>query len=255
MLKLRIMPTLLYRGSGLVKGVGFDSWRTVGAPLQAIRVYNLRQVDELIFLDIGATGEGRAPDYALIDDLADDCFMPFTVGGGVRTVEHVERLLEVGADKVSIGSGALEVPGLVSEVARRFGAQCVVASVDVRASKVVSRCGTRPTDEDPVAVCRRLEAEGAGEILLTAVERDGTMEGYDLELCRRVSEAVSIPVIASGGAGSMKHVLEVLQQGASAAAMASVFHFTELTPLEIKAGLAAAGLPVRGAGKAIQRAA
>jgi len=252
-LKVRIMPTLLHRGAGLVKGVGFDSWRTVGAPLQAVRVYNLRQVDELVFLDIDATRDGRDPDYALVDDLADDCFMPLTVGGGVRSVEHVERLLEVGADKVAIGSACLEVPTLVADVARRFGAQCVVASVDVsEGRRVVTRSGTHPTDLDPVAHCRRLEAEGAGEILLTSVERDGTMEGYDLELCRRISDAVSIPVIASGGAGSVAHIAEVLREGgASAAAMASVFHFTELTPLEIKAGLAAQGFPVRG----MQRAA
>ena len=168
MLKIRIMPTLLHRGAGLVKGVGFDSWRTVGTPLQAVRVYNLRQVDELVFLDIDATREGRAPDYALIDDLADDCFMPLTVGGGVRSVEHVERLLEVGADKVAIGSACLEVPTLVGDVARRFGAQCVVASVDVSGGhRVVTRSGSHLTELDPVEHCRRLEAEGAGELLLT----------------------------------------------------------------------------------------
>ena len=225
MLKVRIMPTLLHRGAGLVKGVGFDSWRTVGAPLQAVRVYSLRQVDELVFLDIDATTQGRAPDYALIDDLADDCFMPLTVGGGFRTVEHVARLLEVGADKVAIGSAAVEVPSLIPDVARRFGAQCVVASVDVaEGRRVVVRSGSHPTEVDAVEHCRRLEAEGAGEILLTSIERDGTMEGYDLELCRRVSDAVAIPVIASGGAGSIAHVSEVLRHGgASAAAMASVF--------------------------------
>ena len=252
MLKTRIMPTLLYRGSGLVKGVGFDAWRTVGAALQAVRVYNMRQVDELVFLDIDATREGRSPDYALIDDLADDCFMPLTVGGGIRKVEHVERLLEVGADKVSLNSAAIEVDGLVAEVARRFGAQCVVASVDAQRNddgwNVVTRSGTCPTGLDPVELCRRLEGEGAGEVLLTSVERDGTMEGYDIELCRAVSGAVSIPVIASGGAGSIDHVRAVLRDGkASAAAMASVFHFTELTPLEIKSALAEDGIPVRRA--------
>lgn len=252
MLKTRIMPTLLYRGSGLVKGVGFDAWRTVGAALQAVRVYNMRQVDELVFLDIDATAEGRAPDYVLIDDIADDCFMPLTVGGGVRSVEHVERLLEVGADKVSINSAALEVDGLVSDVARRFGAQCVVASVDARRVdggwQVITRSGTRPANLGPIELCRRLEREGAGEILLTSIERDGTMKGYDIELCRAVSEAVGIPVIASGGAGSVDHVRDVLRDGkVSAAAMASVFHFTELTPLEIKSALANDGIPVRRA--------
>lgn len=250
MLKTRIMPTLLYRGSGLVKGVGFDAWRTVGAALQAVRVYNMRQVDELVFLDIDATRDGRPPDYALVDDLADDCFMPLTVGGGIRSVEHVERLLEVGADKVSLNTAAIEVDSLVSAVARRFGAQCVVASVDTRRVgdrwHVVTRSGTTSTPLDPVALCQRLEREGAGEILLTSVERDGTMDGYDVELCRAVSDAVGIPVIASGGAGSIEHIRDVLVEGrASAAAMASVFHFTELTPLEIKAALAQDGIPVR----------
>lgn len=252
MLKTRILPTLLYRGSGLVKGVGFDAWRTVGAPVQAVRLYNMRQVDELVFLDIDATREGRAPDYALIDDIADDCFMPLTVGGGIRSVEHVERLLEVGADKVSINSAAFEVDGLVAEVARRFGAQCVVASVDARRVedgwRVATRSGTYATDLDPIEFCRVLEREGAGEILLTSVERDGTMTGYDIELCRAVSDAVGIPVIASGGAGSIEHVRDVLLNGrASAAAMASLFHFTELTPLEIKSALAKDGIPVRSA--------
>ncbi len=252
MLKTRIMPTLLYRGTGLVKGVGFDAWRIVGAPVQAVRLYNMRQVDELVFLDIDATREGRAPDYALIDDIADDCFMPLTVGGGIRTVEHVERLLEVGADKVSINSAAVEVNGLVADVARRFGAQCVVASVDARRIeggwRVSTRSGTHATDLDPVEFSRVLEEEGAGEILLTSVERDGTMKGYDIELCQAVSDAVGIPVIASGGAGSIEHVRDVLKNGrASAAAMASLFHFTELTPLEIKAALAQDGIAVRRA--------
>lgn len=250
MLKIRIMPTLLYRGSGLVKGVGFDSWRPVGAVMQAIRVYNLRQVDELVFLDIAATRDGREPDYELIDDIADDCFMPLTVGGGVGSVAHVERLLRVGADKVSVNSAAIEAPSLVTDIARRFGAQCVVASVDARRAgdgwEVVTRSGTAPTGRDAIDWCRELADRGAGEILLTSVERDGLMEGYEIDLYRRVCEVVDVPVIAAGGAGTAAHAIEVLRRApVSAVAAAALFHFTEVTPLEIKAALAAEGFPVR----------
>jgi len=244
------MPTLLYRGSGLVKGIGFDSWRGVGAVMQAVRVYNMRQVDELVFLDVEATNLGREPDYDLVDEIADECFMPLTVGGGIRSAEHAVRLLRVGADKVAIGTAAHEVDGLITEVSRRFGSQCVIAAVDVRRCEagwdVTTRSGTRRLARDPVDVCSWLQEQGAGEILLTSVERDGEMSGYELELYRQVCAAVTIPVIASGGAGSANDIVEVIAEaGASAAAAGSLFHFTEVTPLEVKAAMAAAGLPVR----------
>ncbi len=251
MLKIRIIPTLLYKNFGLVKGIGFDSWRRTGSALQAIMVYSLRGVDELIFLDITATREGRPPDFEVVDDLADECFMPLTVGGGIRSVEDVHQLLMKGADKVAINTAALENPELISQVAKRFGNQCVVASIDFRTEadgsrQVYSHSGTVATGIDPVQLARRVEELGAGEILLTSIERDGAMQGYDLDCIRQVSETVRIPVIAGGGAGNATHVYEAIHQGhASAVAAASMFHFTEITPREVKEYLAGQGLPVR----------
>ena len=251
MLKIRIMPTLLFKGFGLVKGIKFDSWRRVGSAMQAIRVYNMREVDELVFVDISATLEGRSPDFATIDELADECFMPMTVGGGIRTIEDVRNLLKVGADKVAINSAAVETPDLVGKIADRFGSQCVVVSIDFRVNpdgtyEVVTHSGTRGTGLDPVAFARTVAKAGAGEILLTSVDLDGTMEGYDVELTRAVCESVSIPVIASGGAGSYAHMAQVLERGrASSVAAASIYHFTEQTPLEAKHYLREQGFNVR----------
>jgi cyclase len=250
-LKTRIIPTLLYKDFGLVKGERFDSRRAVGSAMQAIKVYNLRGVDELVFLDVTATLQGREPDYELIDDLADDCFMPLTVGGGVRTIDHVRRLLEVGADKVAIGTASIEAPDLIEAAAERFGVQCVVAVIDTRATepggpeRAWLRSGTEPTDLDPVELALRLESAGAGEILLQSIERDGTMVGYDLETIAAVAAAVSIPVIASGGCGTYDHMVQALQAGAAALGAAAIYHFTEQTPMEAKHHLAAAGYPVR----------
>jgi imidazole glycerol-phosphate synthase subunit HisF len=251
MLKTRIIPTLLYKDVGLVKGVGFDSWRPVGSAVQAVRVYNMREVDELIFLDITATDEERPPDFDTVDQLADACFMPMAVGGGVRTLEHARNLLQVGADKVCLGSAAIESPALVADISRRFGAQCVVVSVDVRRAPdgsmcVMNRCGRDATGHDPVEFAQEIERLGAGEILVQSVCRDGTMSGYDIALIAAVSAAVSIPVIASGGAGSYADMAAAVKDGgASAVAAASIFHFTEQTPLEAKRYLAQQGIPVR----------
>lgn len=249
--KIRVMPTLLFKDLGLVKGVAFDSWRRVGSAMQAVKVYNMREVDELIYLDITATNQGRPPDFQTVDELADECFMPLTVGGGVRSVEDVRRLLQVGADKVAINTAAVETPELIRKVADRFGAQCVVVSIDARrhadgSYEVYTHSGTVGTGKDPVWLAKEMESLGAGEILLTSIDRDGTMSGYDVELVRRASAAVSIPVIASGGAGTYAHIAEVLQEGkASAVAAASIFHFTEQTPLEAKGYLRAQGFRVR----------
>ena len=251
MLKIRVMPTLLFKDLGLVKGVGFDSWRRVGSAMQAVKVYNLREVDELVFLDITATEQAREPDYETVDELADECFMPLTVGGGISSVEHVRRLLQVGADKVAINTAAVEKPELVRAVADRFGSQCVVVSIDARATndgrhEAYVRSGTAPTGLDPVDVARHAERLGAGEILVTSIDRDGTMTGYDIPLLRAVADAVSIPVIASGGAGTYMHMAEALRgSGAAAVAAAAMFHFTEQTPLEAKRYLGRAGFPVR----------
>jgi len=249
--KIRVMPTLLFRDVGLVKGVGFDSWRRTGSALQAIKVYNMREVDELVFLDIQATPDGRAPDFAQVDELADECFMPMTVGGGVRNSDHIGGLLAVGADKVAINTAALARPKLIEEGALRYGAQCIVISIDVLRRpdgrlEVMSQCGKQPTGRDPVEWAKEAEGLGAGEILLTSVDRDGTFQGYDIPLTCKVVEAVKIPVIASGGCGTYQHMAEVLRDGkADAIAAASIFHFTEQTPKEAKQYLKGQGFNVR----------
>ena len=249
MLKHRIVPTMLYSRTGLVKSVQFDPSRRVGAAAQAIGVYNLREVDELIFLDIAARADGRIPDLGLIDELADNCFVPFTVGGGIRSVEDVRELLQVGADKITVNSGFVERPDLVREIADTFGRQCVTVSMDVRRTtggyEVFSHCGTTATGLAPAAFAAVAEDAGAGEILLTAIDRDGTMEGYDTELIALVASAASVPVVASGGAGDYGHMAEALNAGASAVAASSIFHFTEMTPLDAKTYLAKRGFPMR----------
>jgi cyclase len=251
MLKVRVIPTLLWKDVGLVKGVGFDSWRRVGSALPAVKVYNTRDVDELVLLDITATREHREPDYQTVSELCAECFVPMTVGGGVMNLDAIRSLLLAGADKVAINSAAYIMPQLISEAAYRFGSQCVVASVDARTMpdggyQCFSHSGTVMTGRDPVSWARELERLGAGEILLTSIEKDGTMEGYDLRLVREVVNAVSIPVIASGGAGNYQHMLEAITTAhASAVAAASMFHFTEQTPKEAREYLGRHGVAVR----------
>lgn len=250
MLKVRILPTLLFKEVGLVKGVGFDSWRRVGSAMQAVKVYNMREVDELVFFDISATPNGRGPDLQQIEDLARECFMPMTVGGGVRTVDDIRDLLMVGADKVAINTAAIETPDLIRQGAERFGVQCIVVGIDVKRTangwEVYSHCGKRPTGLDPVAHAKQVEALGAGEIILTSIDRDGTMQGYDVELVRLVADAVRIPVVASGGAGNYEHMAETLRHTKVAAlAAASIYHFTEQTPREAKRYLKEQGFNVR----------
>jgi cyclase len=250
MLKVRVIPTLLWKQFGLVKGVGFDSWRRVGSVLPAIKVYNQREVDELVLVDILAHQSDDDPDFQSIDEFGRDCFVPLTVGGGISRIEQVQRLLRAGADKVAVNTAAYAHPDLVNQIARRHGAQCVVASIDVRAIDngwaCFSHAGQQSTGHEVVAWARELEDRGAGEILLTSIERDGTMQGYDLPLIEAVVSAVNIPVIASGGAGSYQHMIDAVKQaGASAVAAASIFHFTEQTPAEVKAAMARAGIPIR----------
>jgi cyclase len=251
MLKIRVIPTLLHKDFGLVKGERFHSWRRTGSAMQQIRVYNLREVDELVFFDITASLGAKEPDYGLIDSLADDCFMPMTVGGGIRTISQARSVLQVGADKVSINTGAVENPILISEIAEKFGSQCVVVSIDYKQHEdgrreIFTHSGTRPTGLDPVLFAVKAEAMGAGEILLTSIDRDGTFSGYDIDCIRCVSDNISIPVIASGGAGTYEDMRLAVENGrASAVAAASIFHFSHQTPLEAKQYLVTHGLPAR----------
>jgi imidazole glycerol-phosphate synthase subunit HisF len=249
MLKVRVIPTLLWKNPGLVKGVRFDSWRRVGTMLPAVKVYNARDVDELIVLDINANQETRAADDQWVRSFAPFCFVPLTVGGGINSADQIAGLLRAGADKVSIGTAAYDNPDLLDEAARRFGSQCIVISVDVTRDggelACVSRSGKQRIARDPVDWAREVTSRGAGEILLTSVERDGTMDGYDVDLIAQIADAVDVPLIASGGAGNYRHMVEAIQAGASAVAAASMFHFTEQTPAGAKKALAEAGIPVR----------
>lgn len=251
MLKTRVIPTLLWKEQGLVKGVGFDSWRRVGPVLPAVKVYAARDVDELILLDIAASMQGHSPDCDSVRQIASACAVPLTVGGGITTASQVAELLRAGADKIALNSSAHAEPSLINALADRFGAQCIIAGIDVRRGhdgelRCYSHCGTRDTGRDAVAWAQELASRGAGEILLTSIDRDGTMTGYDVELTRRVADAVDIPVIASGGAGSYADIVDVVLSGhASAVAAASMFHFTEQTPVAAKRALAAAGVAVR----------
>ncbi len=250
MLKVRVIPTLLWKQFGLVKGVGFDSWRRVGPVLPAVKVYNKREVDELVLVDIVANQGGGDPDFESIEEFGQDCFVPLTVGGGITRIDQVQRLLRAGADKVAVNSATYAYPELVSEIASRHGVQCVVASVDVRWQDgnwvCFSHAGQKTTGRDVVAWARELEDRGAGEILVTSIDQDGTMQGYDLALIETVVRAVKVPVIASGGAGNYQHMIDAVKlAGASAVAAASIFHFTEQTPANAKAAMASAGIPIR----------
>ena len=246
-----MIPTLLWKNYGLVKGVQFDSWRRVGPVLPAIKVYNSRDVDELILVDITASLEGNAPDHDSVSDYSEECSVPLTVGGGVWNSEQVVSLLHAGADKIAINSAAYSNPDLIDSASRRFGAQCVVASIDARRYadgkyRCFSHAGTIETGKEPVGWARELVDRGAGEILLTSIDRDGTMSGYDLVLITQVAASVAVPVIASGGAGNYQHLVDAIKiAGASAVACGSIFHFTEQTPAGAKAAMREAGIPVR----------
>lgn len=250
MLKVRVIPTLLWKQFGLVKGSGFDSWRRVGPVLPAIKVYNQREVDELVLVDIVAHQNPGDPDFESIEEFGLDCFVPLTVGGGISRIDQVQHLLRAGADKVSVNTSAYSRPELISDIARRHGTQCVVASIDVRKTEggwaCYSHAGKHATGREVVSWAREMEDRGAGEILITSIDRDGTMQGYDLHLIETLVRAVQVPIIASGGAGNYQHMIDVVKDaGASAVAAASIFHFTEQTPAGAKAALASAGIPVR----------
>ncbi len=251
MLAKRIIPCLDVKDGRVVKGVNFVSLRDAGDPVEQARVYDREGADELVFLDISATPDGRRTTAEMVRRVADQVFLPLTVGGGIRTVEDMRGILLAGADKVSVNSAAVARPELIGEGAERFGSQCVVLAIDARRRaeggwEVYTHGGRTPTDIDAVEWARRGVGLGAGEILLTSMDADGTLAGYDLELMRAVAQAVNVPIIASGGAGRLEHFAAVLTKGhADAALAASLFHDKQLTVGEVKRYLIERGLPIR----------
>jgi cyclase len=250
-LAVRVVPCLDVAGGRVVKGVNFVGLRDAGDPVEAAARYDAQGADELVFLDITASHEDRPILLDIVAETAGQCFMPLTVGGGVRTAEDVRALLRAGADKVSVNSAAVARPELVGELANRFGEQCITVAIDARATApgrwaIFTHGGRRATGIDAVAFARQVASLGAGEILLTSMDRDGTRAGYDLELLRAVTSAVPVPVVASGGVGGLQDLVAgVTEGGASAVLAASLFHFGEATIAQAKAALAAAGVPVR----------
>jgi cyclase len=250
-LKKRIIPKFLVRGGRLVKAQRFfDNVREAGNPVSTAKVYDSYGVDEMIFVDIDATTEHRVMTGSIIERVSEEVFMPFTVGGGIRDLAEIERLLKSGADKVSINSEALAEPAFVTRAASRFGDQCIVVSIDYREEgegrrRVYGRCGHAPTDFDPIEWALRMQDAHAGEILLTSIDRDGMMTGYDLEIIHELSSKLDIPLIASSGAGSLDHCRKALDAGASAITISSMFIFTDHSPIKVRSYLASNGVNVR----------
>jgi cyclase len=251
----RVIPCLDVDAGRVVKGTNFVDLRDAGDPVELAERYDAEGADELVFLDITATHEQRETMVELARRTADNVFIPFTIGGGIRSVADAQAVLDAGADKVSVNSAAVARPELIDELAEVFGAQCVVLAIDAKATpsdngptppwEVFVAGGRTPTGRDAIAWAREGVQRGAGEILLTSMDRDGTNDGYDLGLTRAVADAVGVPVIASGGAGELEHLVDALQAGADAALCASIFHFGRYRVAEAKAHLAAAGVPVR----------
>ncbi|MEC4683268.1 MAG: imidazole glycerol phosphate synthase subunit HisF [Nitrospirota bacterium] len=249
MLKKRIIPCLDMKGGRVVKGVCFESLKDAGDPVETAVLYDRIGADELCFLDIGASLENRGTLFEIVEKTASRVFLPLTVGGGIRSVEEIRHALQSGADKVSLNSAALADPAILSEGARRFGSQCIVLAVDAKREdgswRVYSHGGTRPTTRDAISWIVEAVQNGAGEILLTSIDRDGTGMGYDLELVKAVSQVIDVPLIASGGAGKMEDFLEVFKAGADAALAASLFHFGTISLRDLRVYLSEEGIPVR----------
>jgi cyclase len=253
MLAKRIIPCLDIKDGRVVKGVNFVNLRDAGDPVEQARVYDAAGADELVFLDITATHRAKETAVALAQQVADAVFIPFTIGGGIRTADDATALLRAGADKISVNSAAVHNPDLINEIARQAGNQAVVVAIDARRVdkpdmtwEVYVRGGRTPTGLDAVAWAREVEQRGAGEILLTSMDGDGSKNGYDIPLTRAVADAVRIPVIASGGAGKLEHFRDALVDGRAAAVLAaSLFHYRELSIADLKAYLAGEGLPIR----------
>ena len=231
MIKPRVIPALLLKGQGLVKTVKFKEPKYLGDPINIVRIFNDKEVDELVLLDITATPEKRGPQFDLLKNIASEAFIPLAYGGGIRSMDDVKKLLSIGIEKLIMNTSAVETPSLVREVADHAGSQAAVVSMDVKKGllgkyEVFTHCGQKKTGLDPVKHAVEMERMGVGEILINSIDRDGTMQGYDLDLVRKVADVVSVPVVACGGAGNLSHVSEVIKQGhASAAAAGSIFVF------------------------------
>lgn len=253
MLSIRVIPCLDVNAGRVVKGVNFVNLIDAGDPLACARSYEEQGADELVFLDITASSDAREIMHGVVEQTASACFMPLTVGGGLRNIENIRSMLNAGADKVSLNTAAVLEPRLVFEASRRFGNQCIVVAIDARrvpgespSWEVYTHGGRRPTGRDAIEWAKEMEAAGAGEILLTSMDRDGTQSGFDIALTRAISDAVTIPVIASGGAGELEHFSQAVQLGhASAVLAASLFHFGTLRIPQVKAHLASQAIPVR----------
>lgn len=249
MLRTRVIPIVLLSGYSVIKTIKFDVRRNLGNPITVARIYNTRNVDELVLLDIDASKQKRAIDLFTIQDIASECFMPLTVGGGIRKIEDIRNLLKRGADKISINTYALENPDFIRESADIFGSQCIVVSVDIKKVSgkyyIHSSLENDNTKLSPLEWCQKCEQLGAGELLISFVDHDGTMEGIDEEYISEISKNVNIPLIASGGVSSPEDTVKMAKAGASGIGVSSIFHFTNHTPLDCKKAMAAAGIPVR----------
>ena len=251
MLKIRIIPCLDVKNGRIVKGVNFKNLKDAGDPVLTAQIYDELGADEICFLDIAATLENRDVTLDLVRKTSEKCFIPITVGGGIRTIEDIRHLLLNGADKVSFNSEAIRNPDIISTAANKFGSQCIVVAIDAKKTKndkweIFSHGGTKETGIEAISFAKDMQERGAGEILLTSMDKDGTKDGYDIELTKLISDSLNIPIVASGGAGKLEHFKSVLEKGkASAILAASIFHFGEISIKQVKSYLRSEGIPVR----------